>query len=285
MTHSPLTDQIILAAGSSSRQGAKIDTVLYHHQAGTNDDQVIETMRTGARDVSSNYTLSAEGRLTCTVDEDLRAHTSGSKSDGGRGAAWDRRSITIEIENESTNGWTISAASYAQLAELAVDLHRRYGIPLDRDRHIGHRELWTAHRASYPTACPGGLSIDHVLELARALNAGRPGPKPAPATRPAAGGTTPPTFPLPAGHYFGPRYPLSNTRSVSGYYSHREDLRRVQRRMIERGYTFPLHGPDGLYGDEFAANVRHFQADKGLVVDELVGRDTWNALWTAPVTR
>ena len=62
---------------------------------------------------------------------------------------------------------------------------KRYGFRLQRRvNHLGHRELYELFRASYPTACPGGLQLDALtarsLEL---LTDGMPPspPKPAPA--------------------------------------------------------------------------------------------------------
>ncbi len=43
-----------------------------------------------------------------------------------------------------------------------------------------------------------------------------------------------PVFPLPEGSYFGPK--SGGSESVSGYFSHREDFKVWQRRMIERGW-------------------------------------------------
>jgi N-acetyl-anhydromuramyl-L-alanine amidase AmpD len=60
------------------------------------------------KEVSANYAVSNEGRITGVVDEEDRAWTSGSTTDGGAGAAWDRRSITLEIENETAGGgWLV----------------------------------------------------------------------------------------------------------------------------------------------------------------------------------
>lgn len=58
MSYSALTHQYRPSSQRSSRQGATIDTILWHHQAGTNDI-VIAQMISGARRVSSNGT--AEG--------------------------------------------------------------------------------------------------------------------------------------------------------------------------------------------------------------------------------
>lgn len=95
------------------------------------------------------------------------------------------------------------------------------------------------------------------------------------------GGTAAPTFPLKSGYYFGPRYPLTNRRSVSGFYGHRDDLKRWQQRMKDRGWTIT---PDGLYGDATRSVAIAFQREKGLTPDGLIGTATWSAAWTAPVT-
>lgn len=98
-----------------------------------------------------------------------------------------------------------------------------------------------------------------------------------------SGSVPAPPFPLSEGSYFGPRYPLSNVRSVSGYHGNREHLRRYQQRMLDRGWRF-AHGADGLYGDATRAVTRAFQAEKGLTVDGLIGKQTWRAAWEAPIT-
>ena len=90
---------------------------------------------------------------------------------------------------------------------------------------------------------------------------------------------TAPKFPLPKGYYFGPK--SGPKSSVSGYYSHRSDLKRWQQRMKDRGWSIT---PDGLYGPATAKVARQFQAEKKLAVDSLIGKRTWDAAWTAPVT-
>lgn len=109
----------------------------------------------------------------------------------------------------------------------------------------------------------------------------------APAPQPPGSNTSAqaaPAFPLKPGQYFGPKLPLSNAKSVSGYYSHREDLRAWQSRMISRGWSFGKYGADGYYGDATAKVAREFQAEKHLSVDGLIGNDTWSAAWTSSVT-
>jgi hypothetical protein len=31
---------------------------------------------------------------------------------------------------------------------------------------FGHKDLWNYFEASYPTACPGGMNVDHVTQIA-----------------------------------------------------------------------------------------------------------------------
>tara|TARA_R110002124_G_scaffold5003_8_gene31479 strand:+ start:978 stop:1913 length:936 start_codon:yes stop_codon:yes gene_type:complete len=163
MTYSKLTDQVKFSSQSSSRNGAEIDTFLIHHQAGTNDDAVISAMVSGSRGVSANYTVSNEGRITSVVPEELRAWTSGSQYDGGKGAAWDRRSITVEIENEVAGGsWDISPTALNAAAALLQDLRARYTIK----NVLGHRDLWNRYQASYPTFCPGPETVAKIVALA-----------------------------------------------------------------------------------------------------------------------
>ena len=173
MTHSTLTNSIRLSSQSSSRDGAKIDRFLIHHAASTSQAGVIDMMVRGTRTVSANYVVG--DTITCVVDEDRRAWTSGSRSDGGRGAAFDKRSITVETINDSTDDWTVSDKTFDNLARLIADCATRYDFPIDDDHVLTHQELWTLFRASYPTACPGDLQRrkSELLTLARKYQTGK----------------------------------------------------------------------------------------------------------------
>lgn len=102
----------------------------------------------------------------------------------------------------------------------------------------------------------------------------KPAPKPATKKRPAA-----PKFPLPKGWYFGPE--RGPKRSVSGYHGGRQHLRVWQRQMRGRGWKISA---DGLYGPQTQRVAKQFQKEKGLRVDGLIGKATWDAAWLSRVT-
>lgn len=52
----------------------------------------------------------------------------------------------------------------------------------------------------------------------------------------------------------------------------------IQRLLISKGYSLPIYGADGSYGDETVKAVKNFQSKNGLLVDGIVGQETWKAL-------
>lgn len=173
MTFSGLTNHIRVSEQSSSRNGCDIKYVLLHGQASTNNEATVDAMVSGSKEVSANYTIDNEGNIFGIVPEERRAWTSGSSSDGGKGAQFDRESITIEIENSTgAPDWKFSAAAEESAARLIADIHKRHpNVVLIRiNGVIGHRELWTLYRASYPTACPQSLNMDGINNRARELD-------------------------------------------------------------------------------------------------------------------
>jgi Putative peptidoglycan binding domain len=149
------------------------------------------------------------------------------------------------------------------------------GEGVSRNRHIWETKAGHFGHCNVPDNDhwdPGG--IDTVALLGATTSGGTPPPQP-----PAPGGVSPP-FPLPGGHYFGPK--SGPPESHSGYYNNDDDkFRPWQAQMSARGWTIAV---DGLYGPQTADVCRSFQAEKGLAVDGLIGPQTWSTAWTAPVT-
>lgn len=126
----------------------------------------------------------------------------------------------------------------------------------------------------------GSATENHLDHVHVFLDGTAPGSTSSPSPSPSRDDTPePPPFPLPSGAYFGPK--SGPDSSVSGFYSHRADLRQWQARMSGRGWQI---SPDGLYGGQTASIARAFQRDKGLTVDGLIGPVTWATAWTAPIT-
>lgn len=240
--------------------------ITLHHwgSTGQTHDGVVNYLSRANGNTSAHDVVSG-GRVTELVDDERAAWHAGSTEGNGS-------TIGIECRPE------MSAEDWATLVQLCTDKEEKWGSL----KYFKHSD-WKA------TACPGKYS-DRIGELVDAVNAehkrrksgGAPAKpskpsKPKPDTDDEA-----PEFPLPNGHYFGPK--SGPDRSHSGYYNHREDLRAWQSQMLDvRGWT-ELGEADGLYGDKTAKVAGQFQAEKNLDADKLIGADTWAAAWTEPVT-
>ncbi|HEX2023825.1 MAG TPA: peptidoglycan-binding domain-containing protein [Acidimicrobiales bacterium] len=60
-----------------------------------------------------------------------------------------------------------------------------------------------------------------------------------------------------------------------------EDVRAWQQQMASRGWPITV---DGSYGPASKEICIKFQQEKGLTADGIVGAQTWDAAWSAPVT-
>ena len=168
MTHSPLTNRINENTVYRSARIASVGYFVVHHTAGTND-QAMENVVAGlARKSSAHYVIRNTGEIILVVNEDYRAWSLSS-------ALWDSKAITVEVVNSTgAPTWQISDKAAESLAKLIEDCSRRYGFDLNRNRVIGHREVYTRHGAGYATACPGGINLDAVVSRAQAIRGGSP---------------------------------------------------------------------------------------------------------------
>jgi peptidoglycan hydrolase-like protein with peptidoglycan-binding domain len=131
-------------------------------------------------------------------------------------------------------------------------------------RGLGYHQLFREWNTDSHN-CPGPLRVAQFYDLivpgiAKALG-GEPPVPPKP---------TFPQFPLGSGQWFG----AGGVRSGHNF----DDW---QRQMRNRGWSI---GVDGVYGPESEKVARLFQREKGLVVDALVGKQTWNAAWLTKIT-
>lgn len=71
---------------------------------------------------------------------------------------------TIGIEHEGTEDSEWPDTIYEASAELIADIASRWGIPLDRDHIIGHREIYAKK------SCPGHIvDLAHLVDLANSV--------------------------------------------------------------------------------------------------------------------
>lgn len=141
------------------------------------------------------------------------------------------------------------------------------------------------HKFFHSTGCPGSALVAYAgsrdgkdIDLPHAVT---PHVTPKPTPHPAVSSNIP-DFPLPVGYYFGAK--TGPKESVSGYFSHREDLRKWQKQMIARGWNFGPAGADGYWGPSTEKVVLAFRREKYLPVVPKIDFVVWQAAWTKPVT-
>ncbi len=185
--------------------------------------------------------------------------------------------------NDSNLKYYAICALQSSDRKATPELFTGLAAAIDYCQHHGNAgSVVKGHRDFIATTCPG----DELYAFLTGLNGTTPvvNPKPpTPTTTP--GGDlfdAAPPFPLPQGAYFGPKE--GPATSVSGYFSHRDDLKRWQTQMIKRGWNLGKAGADGLYGSDTAKVAHDFQTEKHLHVDALIGPDTWAAAWNLPIT-
>jgi hypothetical protein len=143
------------------------------------------------------------------------------------------------------------AAALNSTRALYDHLCRRTGRELNRS--------W--HAADQATACPGPDLIGWVRDGMRGSGGGIP-----PAPPPPRPNVAPP-FP---GRLMINRRPMM----------HGADIRQWQQRMRERTWNIMV---DGWYGPQSAGVARQFQTNHRLMIDGIVGPQTWRASWEIPV--
>lgn len=144
----------------------KVDYIVIHHAAATSFQAVID-MEMGRKQVSSTCVIK-DDKIASMFDEAFRAWSLSS-------TYWDSVSLSVETCNSGGDpDWPISDASYRSLARVVSDWCQRYGIPCNRDRVIGHNEVYSRFGASYGTFCPGdqrgkGIDLNRVVREANAI--------------------------------------------------------------------------------------------------------------------
>jgi hypothetical protein len=221
---------------------------------------------------SSTFWVSKTGVLEQYVDADLDAWAQGSGND-----------TYNSVETEGYVAEPLTAAQEAMLASLYQWGAETYGWPNQLAEAPGQAGFgwhgmggsgWGGH-----TACPGDLRRNRRAAILDQAFGGAPTPPPQPGPAPPA--VAAPPFPYPPDHYLG--QPSADPACHSGYYGgvDTQNVRAWQAQMAARGWGLV---PDGLYGPDSEEICRQFQAEKRLAVDGVVGPQTWEETWAAPLT-
>lgn len=157
-----------------------VDGIIIHHTAtvGVSAKDVARSFQNASRQASANYVIGNDGCVVCSVPEEFRAWTSGSREA-------DYKKITIEVCNESGRpDWKISKAAYDALVNLCIDICRRHKIvPYFNNTK---KASFTFHYMYQATECPGPYIKSHIYDIINQITYGltgdqKPEPKPEPA--------------------------------------------------------------------------------------------------------
>lgn len=179
-TNSSLVTYTRISPNRNSPRNQPISKITIHHQAGVNSVEGFGNIVAAAsRGMSANYAIGNDGRIGLYCPECDRSWCSSSP--------WnDNRAITIEVSNSAygdATGWPVSAAAYASLIKLCVDICKRNGIP--KLVFTGDKEgSLTFHYMFAATACPGPWIKARAQEICDKVNAQLGDVKPAPEPQP-----------------------------------------------------------------------------------------------------
>lgn len=200
------------------------------------------------------------------------------------------------ITHDAFDTWMEDASNRERLArDIADSIMAKFPEGGRVGLSIGHKGKSssphdTGAGDSDPTGAPNDqteawYNEDIILRVARLLEAGggvtpAPTPTPIPTPVPQPKPKPTPSFPAWPGIAFKARMNKRGAFVDSIVYG--EALKPWQRCMAARGWN--IGRDDGVFGPKCYKVCRAFQAEKGLTVDGVVGRNTWAAAWTKPVT-
>jgi N-acetylmuramoyl-L-alanine amidase len=121
--------------------------------------------------VSAHYGIGKDGKIHQYVKEEDTAFHAGRVAD----SIWlpamlgvNPNVFTIGVEHEGRPEDKVSDAMVTASAQLVAEICKRWGIPIDRSRIVGHREIYAAK------SCPGpDFPIGVIVELAKRVSIGQ----------------------------------------------------------------------------------------------------------------
>ena len=239
-------------------------TVQAPERSGIAEDVARNWLATEAARASAHYVVDNNSIVRCVDEANTAWAAPGANADG----------IQIEHagyaeQNPGQWGDDYSRAMLELSARLTADLCRRYAIP--------------ARRLSVAELRNGARGIIGHIDATNAFSGGRGHTDPGPSfpwdtylakVRGYLGQATPTaaasnTFPLPAGHWYGPN---------DGTWKSHSGVRAADKGIITRIQKAVGASADGIYGPATKAKVAAWQAAHKLTADGIVGPRTWAAL-------
>ncbi len=155
------------------RDGERPRAVVVHTTDGTFEGAASWFARAESG-VSAHYLVGLGGRVVQFVDEADTARHAGrvldptaELADGAGADGVNPFTIGIEFEDGGDPAAVArDAAQYAAGARLLAEIAARWGIPLDGEHVVGHREVFAAK------LCPGNLDVGRLIDEARRLSEG-----------------------------------------------------------------------------------------------------------------
>lgn len=134
---------------TSGRQGTRIDRIVLHWIVGK-ISAADATFQDRARNTSAHYAVSGKDIHQYVREEDT-AHHAGN---------WLMNLRSVGIEHEGGPNLPISDATYKTSGALIAQICQKYGIPIDTNHIILHKEI-------VATQCPGTLDRNRLIEEAK----------------------------------------------------------------------------------------------------------------------
>jgi hypothetical protein len=241
----------------SSRGGTRATVIVLHTAEGATTIESLGSWFANPANGVSSHTGADDkpGTVGEYVRRDQKAWTQGNAN------AW---CVSLELcgfAKWTLDEWHRHPNMLANCAAWIAEEAAAFGIPIARSpnpqagapgvcQHVDLGDMGGNH-----WDCGGGFPLDEVLEMAGGA---------APSVPPPATGTVPPW----------PGVYLMN-------YCEGHGTAQWQAQMQARGWTITV---DDCYGPQSEEICFQFQRDKHLDEDGIVGPQTWEAAWTAPIT-
>ena len=260
-TNSPLATRSIISPNKTSGRDAILG-ITPHVTAGTGTAAgTAEWLARPTTKASANYVIGGDGAVVLGVDEKDRSWCTSSTAN-------DKNAITIEVCNTvAAHPWPVSDKALDTLVDLCTDICRRNNIAalkfIRDDKSLAGKwseQNLTLHRWFANKACPGDYLISLYPAICKEVNSRLAGNAPKQISK---------------------DNPAPVVRPVLRNGSNGGAVKELQAKLNAHGAS-PALSVDGGFGPLTEAAVRAFQTAKGLLVDGVVGSQTWAALDKAP---